>query len=167
MSKRLTRPLHCANSTCCTATRNTTPFHVPQCDTAWSPAKCTSLYHDQEQSPQSTGNCTNCGFCTEGPCDCGVAPCGEYLWDHRNGSMLRDFLVDECVIACLPISQHCFLDSCRCGLSPNPYVRQPRPPSVRITLSSAPCHCCLFSCDFTCVGTASLSSFFSLSQIHC
>ena len=35
----------------------------------------------------------------EGDCDCGEGlPCGEYLWDHRNGSMLRDFLVNEFVL---------------------------------------------------------------------
>lgn len=34
-----------------------------------------------------------------GDCDCGSGlPCGEYLWDHRNGSMLRDFLVNEFVL---------------------------------------------------------------------
>lgn len=31
-----------------------------------------------------------------GDCDCGEGlPCGEYLWDHRNGTMLREFLVKE------------------------------------------------------------------------
>ena len=31
------------------------------------------------------------------PCDCGTHPCGEYAFDHRNGSMLTDFLVREYV----------------------------------------------------------------------
>ena len=30
-------------------------------------------------------------------CDCGSVPCGEYLWDHRNGSMLRQFLLSEVI----------------------------------------------------------------------
>ena len=35
----------------------------------------------------------------EGDCDCGEGlPCGEYLWDHRNGTMLRDFLINEFVL---------------------------------------------------------------------
>ena len=34
-----------------------------------------------------------------GDCDCGTGlPCGEYLWDHRNGSMLEDFLINEFVL---------------------------------------------------------------------
>ena len=55
------------------------------------------FYHDQEQSPQSSGNCSNCGHCDDGPCDTGVMPTGEYLWNHANGSMLRDFLVNTYV----------------------------------------------------------------------
>jgi len=35
----------------------------------------------------------------EGDCDCGdTLPCGEYLWDHRNGSMLRNFLINEFIL---------------------------------------------------------------------
>ena len=35
----------------------------------------------------------------DGDCDCGDGlPCGEYLWDHRNGTMLREFLVNEFVL---------------------------------------------------------------------
>ena len=73
------------------------PFHVPQCDSA--DGRCTALYHDQTQSPQSGANCTctNCGCCVDGACDVGAQPCGEYLWNHANGSMLRDFLVNEYV----------------------------------------------------------------------
>lgn len=34
-----------------------------------------------------------------GDCDCGPGlPCGEYLWDHRNGSMLEDFLINDFVL---------------------------------------------------------------------
>eukprot|EP01045_Picozoa_sp_COSAG04_P008683 COSAG04_NODE_486_length_13532_cov_5.975359_10_plen_218_part_00 len=55
------------------------------------------FYHDQEQSPQSSGNCSNCGHCDDGPCDTGVMPTGEFLWNHANGTMLRDFLVNTYV----------------------------------------------------------------------
>lgn len=34
------------------------------------------------------------GSCSK-PCDCGGVPCGEYLFDHRNGSMLQKWLVEE------------------------------------------------------------------------
>ena len=35
----------------------------------------------------------------DGDCDCGESlPCGEYLWDHRNGTMLRKFLIDEFIL---------------------------------------------------------------------
>jgi len=38
-------------------------------------------------------------LCADGDCDCGEGlPCGEYLWDHRNGSMLRDWLVSEFIL---------------------------------------------------------------------
>jgi hypothetical protein len=37
------------------------------------------------------------GSCV-GQCDCGTQPCGEYLWDHRNGSMLRDWIVNEHIL---------------------------------------------------------------------
>ena len=66
-------------------------YHVPDCDTDFSPAKCSVFYHDQEQTPEhpkGDGSCT-------APCDCGKVPCGEYLFDHRNGSMLQDWLVNE------------------------------------------------------------------------
>lgn len=72
------------------------PFHVPQCDSA--SGRCTEYYHDQTQSPQSGANCSackNCGCCMDGACDVGTQPCGEYLWNHANGSQLRKFLVDE------------------------------------------------------------------------
>jgi len=38
------------------------------------------------------------GAC-EVECGCGYAlPCGEYLFDHRNGSMLTDWLVNEYIL---------------------------------------------------------------------
>lgn len=57
---------------------NSTPYHVPQCDKNYSPPRCTSLYHDQEQTPgfpKGDGDCP-------GPCDCGVHPCGECVRLH-------------------------------------------------------------------------------------
>jgi hypothetical protein len=65
-------------------------YYVPQCDTNWSPPRCTALYHDLDQTPgfpHGDGSCP-------GPCDCGGVPCGEYLWDHRNTS-LRSWIVNE------------------------------------------------------------------------
>ena len=75
---------------------NTTPYHVPQCDDAFSPPKCTALYHDKEQTPgypQGDGNCP-------GPCDCGVHPCGEYLFNYENATKngLADWIVNEAVL---------------------------------------------------------------------
>ena len=68
-------------------------YHVPQCDNNYSPPKCTPLYHDQEQTPgfpHGDGSCP-------GPCDCGVHPCGEYLFDHTNAS-LADFVLDDVLL---------------------------------------------------------------------
>ena len=56
--------------------------------------KCSVFYHDQDQTPEhprGDGSCTDA-------CDCGQQPCGEYLWDHRNGSSLRQFLIEEFVL---------------------------------------------------------------------
>ena len=74
-------------------------YHVPQC----TYEKCSEFYHDQEQTPAvpTPQKPSPDGACTTGEpprCDCGNNPCGEYLWDHRNGTMLRDFLVNEFVL---------------------------------------------------------------------
>lgn len=53
--------------------------HVPACDNNFKPAKCSSLYHDQSQTPQfPKGNLLD-GTCAA-PCNCGKVPCGEYVW---------------------------------------------------------------------------------------
>lgn len=73
---------------------NKTETHVPRC-AAENPKKCSIFYHDQEQTPavptpkqpNPDGSCVDY-------CDCGTQPCGEYLWDHRNGTMLLDFLLN-------------------------------------------------------------------------
>ena len=65
-------------------------YHVPQCDKNYDPPKCSPLYHDIEQTPgfpKGDGDCP-------GPCDCGVHPCGEYLFNHLNSS-LSDWIVAE------------------------------------------------------------------------
>ena len=63
-------------------------YHVPACDTTYSPPLCSAYYHDQEQSPAvpSPSNPNPDGACV-GNCDCGAVPCGEYLWDWRNSSV--------------------------------------------------------------------------------
>jgi hypothetical protein len=37
---------------------NSTPYHVPQCDTNFSPPKCSNLYHDQEKTLEFGRECT-------------------------------------------------------------------------------------------------------------
>ena len=100
---------------------NTTPYHVPQCDNNYSPPRCTALYHDQERAsfrcppraPCITANTQSAvspstetpgfphgdGVCP-GPCDCGVHPCGEYLFDYTNATTngLADFIVNDFVL---------------------------------------------------------------------
>lgn len=70
--------------------------HVPLCDKA-DPTKCnTDLYFDQNQCPQVPGdnwsNDTDAvyqGLVCEGrSCNCGLSPCGEYLFDFTNASMV-------------------------------------------------------------------------------
>lgn len=65
-------------------------YHVPAC----TYEKCSGFYHDQEQTPEyPRGD----GSCTE-ECDCGKAPCGEYIFDHRNASF-SDWFVNEYMIS--------------------------------------------------------------------
>jgi len=66
-------------------------YHVPQCDNNYNPPKCTDFYHDQDQTPEYPHGDGSC----PGPCDCGPVPCGEYLWDHRAGTPLRDWMINE------------------------------------------------------------------------
>eukprot|EP00039_Didymoeca_costata_P002169 m.57998 g.57998 ORF g.57998 m.57998 type:complete len:517 (-) comp11147_c0_seq1:29-1579(-) len=64
-----------------------------------------NLYHDEEQTPGWTGGGDGgpdgvCHNDTKGNtgkgCDCGAGvSCGEYLWDHRNGSMLTKWFTEE------------------------------------------------------------------------
>ena len=67
-------------------------------DTTYRPPLCTTMYHDQEQSPAvpSPSNPSPDGTCS-GTCDCGGVPCGEYLFDHRNGTQLREWLLAEVI----------------------------------------------------------------------
>ena len=67
-------------------------YHVPDC-AAENSSKCSVYYHDQGQTPEVHGGD---GTCTDGTCECGEGvPCGEYLFDHRNGSSLRDWIVEQ------------------------------------------------------------------------
>jgi len=68
--------------------KNTTPYNVPVCDDLFDPPKCTDLYHNKDHSTEHGMQCV------DNPCDCGNIPCGEYIYDHRNGSMLQDWLVE-------------------------------------------------------------------------
>lgn len=70
-------------------------YHVPAC----TGKKCSIFYHDQEQTPQvpTPEHPHPDGVCIK-ECDCGKKPCGEYLFDHRNGSMLTDFLIKEHIL---------------------------------------------------------------------
>ena len=69
---------------------NKTSYSVPPC----TGDKCSGFYHDQDQTPEhphGDGSCVD-------DCDCGEGlPCGEYLWDHRNDTLI-DFLINEFVL---------------------------------------------------------------------
>lgn len=67
-------------------------YHVPACTFE----KCSGFYHDQKQTPEMGGGSHN-GGCNE-ECDCGDAPCGEYVFDHRNTSF-SDWFVNEWMIS--------------------------------------------------------------------
>ena len=78
-------------------------YTQPVCDHAWTPPRCSPLYHSQTQTPEypfakgSGGNCA-------APCDCGKVPCGFYLFDQRmwnhsiRGQTLGEWMVDELIV---------------------------------------------------------------------
>ena len=74
-------------------------YNVPDC-AAENASKCSVFYHDQEQTPAVPTPAAPHpdGSCGSGVCDCGEQPCGEYLFDHRNGSMLREWIVNELIL---------------------------------------------------------------------
>lgn len=55
------------------------PYYSPTCDNNFSPPKCSMYYHMQEQTP---GYPHGDGDCAPPGCDCGLKPCGFYLWNH-------------------------------------------------------------------------------------
>lgn len=75
-------------------------YYVPNCDTTFSPPLCSAFYHDQEQTPAvpSPSNPNPDGSCVEHCYVGNHTPVGEYLWDHRNGSMLRSFLINDVLL---------------------------------------------------------------------
>jgi hypothetical protein len=77
----------------------TAQAHVPVCDTAFSPPKCSDLYHDQSQSPSPIPG--GDGLCPPSGCDSGSVPSGEYLFDFRSwnvsvrGQTLGEWYLEE------------------------------------------------------------------------
>ncbi len=95
-------------------------YHVPPC-AAENASKCSAYYHDQEQTPQvPTADDPNPDGICAGYCDCGPdLPCGEYLFDHRNGTMLRTWLVQQYLLGSTavghPAIDGLFLDDFWCS----------------------------------------------------
>ena len=86
---------NCTNSALCSQSTN------DHCD-ALNTTLCSTFYHDQEQTPSVPGLPPPAprvpdGSCLPSGCNCGSQPCGEYLFDHRNGSMLQEWLVKELI----------------------------------------------------------------------
>lgn len=81
----------------------TAAYHVPTCAPE-DPTKCSGLYHDGLQTPAvpTPHDPHPDGACAERVCDCGPGlPCGEYYFDHRNGTLLREWLLDEVILGAL------------------------------------------------------------------
>jgi hypothetical protein len=62
------------------------PWNQPKCDNNYSPPKCSDYFHMQEQSP---GFPHGDGNCAAPACDCGVMPCGFYLWNHSSTTVVK------------------------------------------------------------------------------
>ena len=71
-------------------------YWSPPCDATYHPPRCTELYHDQTQTPTpaSHPSAKPDGLCAPSNCDCGM-PCGMYLFNHLNGTMFRQWFLDE------------------------------------------------------------------------
>lgn len=100
------------------------PFHVPPCTTQGNVTQCSGYYHDQEQTPEYvTPRNPNPGIPCYAPCDCGALPCGEYLWDYRNGSQLTEWLVKNFILSdtalASPAVSGVFIDDFWCSLRDN------------------------------------------------
>ena len=74
-------------------------YHQPMCANE-NHTHCSTYYHDQGQTPQvpTTDLPYPDGVCSDKYCDCGKNPCGEYLFDHRNGTMRREWLIEEIIL---------------------------------------------------------------------
>jgi hypothetical protein len=90
-----------------------TDVHVPMCDKAAKPtgSKCNRVhYFDQNQVPQVPSDnwsndsadvyqglvCINgTGTAPDGSCNCGASPCGEYLFNFSNPSMVDWWLLEH------------------------------------------------------------------------
>jgi hypothetical protein len=80
----------------------TGPWHSSKCDNNYNPPKCSNFYHMNEQTP---GYPNGDGVCAAPACDCGVNPCGFYLFNHSstaivNGQSFRDWFVWGMVLLC-------------------------------------------------------------------
>lgn len=95
-------------------------YYSPPCDN--TTGRCSRLYHDQTQTPSTLP--TGDGICT-GQCDCGDGlPCGMYLFNHANGTMFREWLVNEYFLgptaAGSPLISGLFIDDYWCAASDGP-----------------------------------------------
>jgi len=105
----------------------TSKTSVPRCALE-NNSKCSMYYHDQEQTPEVNGGDGKCP--PVGGCDCGKdLPCGEYLWDHRNGSQLRTWLIDHHIVSATALGNEAvdgmFIDDYWCSnliCQENPHV---------------------------------------------
>jgi hypothetical protein len=76
-------------------------YHVPPCAPE-NQTHCSAFYHDQGGVPMvPTSDHPNPGGKCVDYCDCGLHPCGGYLFDFRNGTMLQEFVVQELVLGAL------------------------------------------------------------------
>ena len=65
---------------------------VARCECIFLAGCAVRVSQDQTpEYPHGDGSCP-------GPCDCGAVPCGEYLYDHRAGQPLRDWIVNDFVL---------------------------------------------------------------------
>ena len=84
-------------------------YHVTKCGAEKNRSICSDLYHDlvDTQLPGAVRVSPDRAYgwkpggkhyaMCDGDCDCGSVPCAEFVYDHRNGSMLTNWLIDEYV----------------------------------------------------------------------
>ena len=145
-------------------------YHEPVCDRAYTPPKCSPLYHAQVQTMEikgahgqdDSGDLSGPdGLCTGKACNCGKVPCGMYLFDHRMGEhnvctgwggclTLREWFVHNLTVSDTGLLNPA-IDGCARPLPPRAIPARPARPAATDKSDLCVCVCpCVCACVCVC-----------------